>query len=265
MTAIELYSTKLINDPDLLLYLRLEGNGNDALGICNLSDYYVAYHTDYGKFNQGIAVDAGSPGKIFVPSGKTSPFRQTVAISYCSWVIFPSTGYPPKGFYAGVSSTGGQGSGKVLFTPTSFIFPWTVTDGGGGSESDRSLSASFSTLSSDVLHHFTFSVNFSTMTYFLMIDGVLRTLSLSSSVTDGTPKSSPYDRDGSSGVEDAIGGYYTNSWNYATCRFDDFALFKRQLTIDEANALYTGDWKTDNYLKISRRRPRMDLRPVSLL
>ncbi len=58
--ATELYSTSLINDPNLVSYYRMEGNSNDAVSSNNGTDTSITYNSGNGKFNQGAGFGGSS-------------------------------------------------------------------------------------------------------------------------------------------------------------------------------------------------------------
>jgi len=61
MAAIELYSTPLFSDANLVSYWRMEGNSTDEIGSNNGSDSNVTYSEANGKFGQGAGfVGTGS-------------------------------------------------------------------------------------------------------------------------------------------------------------------------------------------------------------
>lgn len=81
MAAVELYSTPLFSDTNLLGYWRLEGNSNDSKGNVDGSDTSVTYGTGTGKFGEGATFGSSS----WINFGNTYAFEYDNPFSVSFW------------------------------------------------------------------------------------------------------------------------------------------------------------------------------------
>ena len=216
--GVELYTTSLYTDPNLVAYYRMEGNSNDSKGSFNGTDTNMTYSTSSGKFGQGASFN-GSNSQIAlttpIPSGSQN-------VSVTAWYYTTSTGtqtiwgdgnYPTQ---SGAFDLYLNSSGKVELD---------VKNAAGTTFTLAPTSTVTSTYTNVV-------AVFSTSSMAIYQNGVFA----GSTTTTGT-----------------IGGQQTNigSWpsvgNYFNGDLDDVAVFNRALTQTDIN-LITQYVSSPNYL-----------------
>lgn len=93
MAAIELYSTPLISDANLVSYFRWQGNSNDYKGNHNGTPTSALYNDSYGKFGNGVWLQEA--GKVQV-----TPIISTGSdFTIMSWIMLKSTAHTNSAIY----------------------------------------------------------------------------------------------------------------------------------------------------------------------
>ena len=110
MATIELYSTPLYSNANLVSYYRLEANSNDSKSSNNGTDVgTVTYNATYGKFSNGCNYSA--TGYTHFGSASRLDFGATDH-TFTAWVKTPASYATDKGILIRRSSIGG-GAGTI--------------------------------------------------------------------------------------------------------------------------------------------------------
>jgi len=225
MAAIELYSTPLFTDANLISYYRMEGNSNDAKGLHNGADTNVSYHANYGKFGQGAIVTIAAGNGINL--GNTSDFNFTSSnFSFSFWfapkdnannkTLFSRGQYVIDGYFCSIFTSGAN------------VDLGFYTNQDGVVQANRTSTV----FELDTMHHVA-----------IVREGSVVTIYKNAAEC-------------SYSAHEAVTNPLTSTKNFYILRYelttyepnaymDDFAIFNRALTTDEVSKLYTGDWPTE--------------------
>ena len=225
MAAIELYSTPLFGDSNLIHYYRFEGNSNDSKGSTNGTDVSVSYSASYGFFGQGVYFNGSA--RIYF-SGHVTSSNSPFSVSF--WMKSATTGLSTifadgiawDGDNAGVYLWLGDSSGKPFFQLRN-----------GVSNGQSNLQSTTNVYNGN-WHHVVLTCTGDTSSngQKVYVDGSLNA-QMTPNFNVANPSGSNYYL--GSGRSDS------NVYNY-TGYLDDLAFFSRVLTPTEVNNLYTGNW-----------------------
>lgn len=232
MAAIELYSTPLFNDANLVSYYRLEGNSNDSKGSNNGTDTNITYSSGNGKFNQGAGFN-GSSSKIRLPS--TFPDFGTGGFTISAWVKTSSATSQDIFFRQDNSSH----QAIIEFNiNSSGILNATVR----GTEGNISTPTGSGAIKDGVFHHVVLVSTGSGGTVYIYKDG-----SQNASASIGT--STLNFGSAVPAFGEVYQGWIPSEGNWFNGAIDDMAIFSRALSATEVSNLYNGTWgNSTNFL-----------------
>jgi hypothetical protein len=219
--AVELYSTPLYNDANLVSYWRFENSLSDTKNVNNLTNENSANSTS-GKFGDARAFVKSSAQSASKASGSSLPSN---VFSVSVWIYLESVG----NYYnmaVSIGSDTGNPRGGI------YLIAWNPSVNGGNAivelGSNYAHINTTDTSTTGVWYHFVST--FDGTNHHLWVNGV----------EQGTGVSQ-----GNGEIETTGGiyvGRFAGSQFYFEWRVDDLAIFSRVLTTDEVSDIYTGDW-----------------------
>lgn len=219
MAAIELFSTPLFTDANLLYYYRLEGNSNDAVGTNNGTDTAITYSTGNGKFGQGAGFN-GTTSKIAL--GTVPAFNQH-AFSISAWVNF--TDFTNRTIFALGNSGNNNPILSIILTSSTGIELINRDDTAFG----LAANPTFSALSTGTFIHFVWTCSTTQSNLYINGSNVdSRSFSATGTTTFNTANW---------GVRQRVAND-----SFMNGAIDDGALFNRVLTATEVSNLFNGTW-----------------------
>jgi hypothetical protein len=230
MAAIELYSTPIFNDSNLVSYYRMEGNGNDSKASNNGTPYNVTFGTSYGKFNQGASFN-GSSSRITVVNGSgLNVINYTISL----WSKRNVTNTEHIQCMLSNKYQNFVGAVIIYYTSGNLL---AVNHQNGTNDALLTTSSTFVDTSN--YHHIVVTHENSSSTIYY--DGV--------AVTNGSHRDPDYGGSYQPNFYQNIGAFYTPGYagSYHNGYIDDVAIFSRALTADEVYKLYTGNWNKNQF------------------
>ena len=211
--AIELYSTSLFNNANLVSYYRFEGNSNDAKGSNNgTATPAVTYSTSTGMFSEGANFN-GSNTRITTPVGM--PTSSWNGVTVTAWVYPENT----SGYSSIAGNRGAYGDYFILGTHNT-NWRWHILSAG-----IEDIGVSFTP---NTWYMITGTWDGSTMRFY--VDGAEVWSHAYSDSFGNSPRSLTM------GSSDP-GGF----WEEYNGSLDDLAVFSRALTATEVSNLYNGN------------------------
>ena len=213
MAEIELNSSDLIGDADLVSYYRFENSLNDEKGTNNLTDN-GSTNTASGKFGQARNFEADST-QYAKKTTATHPTGNS-AFSISLWVNLESTGVDRVFFAIGVDGGSPTAAGVYLEGSSGkFAFSFASSNG-------KVLS---STIPSTGTWYYVVGV-YDTSSTKIYVNGVLENTTTYSS--------------GNLSAGDLNVGSWVNNAGVHDGDIDDAAIFSKALTAEDINYLYSG-------------------------
>jgi hypothetical protein len=220
MATIELYSTPLYSDANLVSYYRLEANSNDNKGSNNGSDTTVSYVG--AKFNNGAQYNGVTSNSEVVSNfGMTYATSKSLSM-WVKMIVEPSVGVTVV--LASLLYATNPGNYTAFYYQNE-LGVYHLFNNSGANYPNYQLGTS-------VFHHVVLTHDTGGNVTKLYIDGV-----------EGT--------DGAAGTQDfssnttnfTLGGFTVPTLvSPANCIIDDAAIFSRILTPQEISNLYNGTW-----------------------
>ena len=213
--AVELYSTPLFSDANLVFYYRLEGNSNDSKDSNNGTGS-VTYNASYGKFGQGVYIDGAVFNYIQINAPNSFNWS-THDWSVSAWAnMLAGTNSYARGIFTNrVSGSGG----------------WFTLGWNGYDDSCMQIETQGGALTSGYnpigtgWHLYTVTYTASGAVFKLYLDGIVQTLTGTQGTVGNTTQTTC-----------AI-GVWGQSWPW-NGYIDDVAFFIRALTATEVSNLY---------------------------
>lgn len=243
MSAIELNSTSLINDANLVSYYRLE-NVNDSKASNNLTNNNtVAFNA--ALFNNGADLGASNTNKSLTTASTLG--IDGGAITLCCWIKLSAEIGSGTWHFMGQ----GNNTSKIRYLLFYGYNVGTIRVGVNRSRNGVADNITYinGALGTSIWHHV--ALVYDTTNLNVFIDGVA-----------GTPLATSGNGSSLAAQGFSIGTYIDASGNFSSAIIDDAAVFNRALTASEIYNLYIGP-ATTNYLA-SRARKRIKLGGVSL-
>lgn len=222
MAAIELYSTPLFSDGNIVSYYRLESNSNDSVSSNNGTDTSMSYGSSYGKFSNGANFSGSAriafSSTILGTGAKSISFWMKSSSASSLTTLFSNTTWDVNN--PGISLFCAGSDGKMTFQ----------IRGSGTNNSELNFTTG---VYDGNRHHIvcTYTGDSTTNGQKVYLDG-----SLHAQKTNSNTDTAPY---ANMVVGSARNG--SNLYNY-TGHIDDLAFFNRVLTSDEVSNLYNGTW-----------------------
>lgn len=235
MAAIELFSTPLYQDANLLHYYRLEDLTDSKGAIALTNNGAAPFNT--AVFNNGVDLGANNTAKYISTTSNLG--INGGASTFCFWGRIQTevaSGHYTLFQQLNCASANFDGFYIRYYnnTPTNYIQAFRIRSGVALDSFTYNIS-----LGTTNFHHFALTYDNTNLILYL----------------DGANVGSV----GSSG--NGISGGATGTWlglevdnnsgsiiagTYASMIYDDFAVFSRALTAGEVNSLYTGNWSIPN-------------------
>lgn len=220
MAAIELQSTPLYSDANLVAYYRLEGNSNDSKGSNNGTDTSITYNSGNGVFGQGAGLN-GTSSKIVL-----SAFNQADNASFTISCWFNFTGTTLDRPLVGLGSN--YYFSRYSTTKLSFS-RWGAND----------IGATVPTMSEGTWYHGVVTYNGAGWGNAANWKFYLNGVNYAAGSFSGGAALLPTSGAGAIGYDVGGGGHV-----YYNGKIDDVAILNRDLTPTEISNLYNGTWPT---------------------
>jgi hypothetical protein len=182
----------------------------------------------YSPAWNGVLTFDGTDDYAAIPYA-SSPFRQSVAITYDFWMRVTTGGYA-----IGTSISGGQGSGGFQIFPSIAYFQWTPTE----PNSDRQVQAFFNDSTANAWKHICFTYTFANVNSYQFYENgvpIVGTMP-TADITNAVPRTQ-YDVS----VDDRIGGRSLNGTGYfVNASIPIVRMYNRAITAGEV-------WNNFNY------------------
>ena len=228
MPAIELNSTPLISDANLVYYWRMESNSSATVGSNTGTETSVTHPT--GKFGNGIHFNASSARVLF----PTLPTGTSGTISF--WTKYTGTANEM------IFSVSNSATSNRLQIGHSGLVNANIEFLGGAASNVNVLGWSANTTTNDGnWHHFVVTTAGSGVKFY--IDGIDRT---SGGTYSAGNSSTNFWFDSITGANNfymgAVRYNNTGPFLFFSGDMDDIAIFSRALTATEISNLYSGTW-----------------------
>lgn len=233
---MELNSLALLNDANLITYLRMEGNSTDTKGITTCVDTAMTYGNQYGKFGQGAHFNGSSSHIQLQANASLNALGNNNSYTVCAW--YSATTLKDQSI---TEKWAGSGNGTYPFVMRG---PF---DGGGGvptisyafydGTNNPGTSYQGSKANDGNMHFVCIQRDRSVTKGRAFFDGVL--VKEFSDTTNANISNT--------GVIEV--GCRNGPGNYHTGNIDDYMIFNRVLTYSEIAMLYKLTAPTPIYLK----------------
>ena len=207
----ELASTSLFSDANLVSYYKFEGNSNDNKGADNGTDTSIDYGNDYGKFGQGIRLNA-TTDKVAFTDWSLGTADWTISF----WLNEQTAQTANTYFVSGTNGSNGWG----FYVGSGATTKIRINHNNGATDN---FFDSNSTLSIGTWTHITYTKSSDTVS--LYVNGVFDKSQTGYSA-----------RNFGGSTYNNIGNGLNNA---AAAFFDDLAVFTRALTATEVGYLYS--------------------------